>query len=160
MPFLKLKLHEMTDAQWEAAFPDEEACEAYLVYHRWPAGVTCPRCKSRNVFDVGHGSFKWRCYSCPRNYSFNPTTDTLLGRSRTPLTHWFRVIHWLATRNQAPTTDQVRDVLNLPNKIAAWRLCHRVRLALIGNQLSILLGIATTTVPQPAIALEYLTPRA
>ena len=44
MPSKKPVIHQMTVAQWEAAFPDEDACCAYLVAHRWPAGVSCPRC--------------------------------------------------------------------------------------------------------------------
>ncbi|MGB8364404.1 MAG: transposase [Rhizomicrobium sp.] len=35
---------QMSVAQWEKAFPDEDACDAYLVVHRWPDGVSCPRC--------------------------------------------------------------------------------------------------------------------
>lgn len=36
-------VHQMTISQFEAAFPDEEACKAYLVATRWPNGVKCPR---------------------------------------------------------------------------------------------------------------------
>ena len=39
-------IQQMTIREWEAAFPNEEACDAYLVAHRWPHGITCPRCGS------------------------------------------------------------------------------------------------------------------
>ena len=42
-------VHQMTIAQFEAAFPDEEACRAYLVARRWPNGVQCPRCGNAKV---------------------------------------------------------------------------------------------------------------
>ncbi|MGB2731133.1 MAG: transposase, partial [Methylovirgula sp.] len=38
------QIRQMTFAQWERAFPNEDACCAYLVRHRWPDGVRCPRC--------------------------------------------------------------------------------------------------------------------
>ena len=38
------RIHQMTIPEFEKAFPNEEACSAYLVRHRWPNGVVrCPR---------------------------------------------------------------------------------------------------------------------
>ena len=37
-------VHQLTAAQFDRHFPDEEACCAYLVARRWPEGVHCPRC--------------------------------------------------------------------------------------------------------------------
>jgi hypothetical protein len=34
-------VHQMTIAQFEATFPDEEACRTHLVARRWPNGVYC-----------------------------------------------------------------------------------------------------------------------
>ena len=47
-------VHQMTIAEWEKAFPDEDACCAYLVAHRWPTGVVCPRCGATNVYTLGY----------------------------------------------------------------------------------------------------------
>ncbi len=33
-------------------FPDEDACCAYLVAHRWPEGVHCPRCGNAKVYTL------------------------------------------------------------------------------------------------------------
>ena len=52
-------VHQMTEAQFEAAFPDEEACKAYLVKRRWPNGVYCPRRGAVKVFPVGTMPYKW-----------------------------------------------------------------------------------------------------
>ena len=46
-------VHQMTEAQFEAMFPDEEACKSYLVARRWPQGVYCPRCGNFKDFPVG-----------------------------------------------------------------------------------------------------------
>jgi len=37
------QIKQMTISQWEAAFPDENACAAYLVEHRWGDVISCPR---------------------------------------------------------------------------------------------------------------------
>ena len=34
-----MPIHQMTVSQWEKAFPDEDACCAYLAGRRWPEGV-------------------------------------------------------------------------------------------------------------------------
>ena len=46
-------VHQMTIAQFEARFPDEEACNAYLIARRWPNGVHCPRCGNPKVYAAG-----------------------------------------------------------------------------------------------------------
>ena len=45
-------IHQLTAAQFDTMFPDEEACWAYLVGRRWPKGVRCPRCGSDRVYDL------------------------------------------------------------------------------------------------------------
>jgi len=41
-------VHQMSVAEFEKMFPDEDACCAYLVARRWPEGVRCPRCGAEN----------------------------------------------------------------------------------------------------------------
>ena len=57
-------VHQMTEGQFEAMFPDETACARYLVARRWPEGVHCPRCGNAKVFPVRTMAFKWQCYEC------------------------------------------------------------------------------------------------
>ena len=53
-------VHQMTVAQFEKAFPDEEACKVYLVARRWPNGVKCPRCGAE-AFQLTGSAFRWQC---------------------------------------------------------------------------------------------------
>src|SRR3984893_7433292 len=48
------QIHQLTLPQFEAMFPHEDACKAYLQARRWPEGVRCPR-----VFVRWQG-LKWR----------------------------------------------------------------------------------------------------
>ena len=43
-------VHQMTIAQFEATFTDEDDCRRYLVARRWPKGVNCPRCGNTKVY--------------------------------------------------------------------------------------------------------------
>jgi hypothetical protein len=55
---------QLTAAQFERMFPDEEACKAYLVARRWPEGVRCPRCGSPAVYDLPSRQWHWQCTKC------------------------------------------------------------------------------------------------
>ena len=52
------KIKSLVEARRE--FDTQEKCEAYLEGKRWPNGVTCPRCGSKDVtstwFPVASGS--------------------------------------------------------------------------------------------------------
>ncbi|MGH6810966.1 MAG: transposase [Methylocella sp.] len=37
-------IHQLTTAQFELTFPNEDACCAYLIGRRWPVGLRCPHC--------------------------------------------------------------------------------------------------------------------
>jgi transposase-like protein len=71
-------VHQMTVGQFEKAFPDEEACEAYLVARRWPNGVRCPRCGNTEVTEVP-GGYRWQCYKCApqTSYRFSHIAGTI-----------------------------------------------------------------------------------
>ena len=72
---------QMTLPQWEAAFPDDNACKAYLTARRWPNGVpTSPRCGNDKVWDLKARPFHWDCPACGPGrggYRFSVLVDTI-----------------------------------------------------------------------------------
>ena len=68
-----LQIHQMTIAQFEQMFPDEDACKAYLTRHRWPLGIRCARCGMDGCYDLSKSRpFHWQCHSCaPQGYRFS-----------------------------------------------------------------------------------------
>ena len=70
---------QMTVKEWEFAFPDEEACDAYLVAHRWPDGVHCPRCGSTKVYPLASRKWHWECPDCRQGgaYRFSDIAGTI-----------------------------------------------------------------------------------
>src|ERR1700736_5183721 len=74
-------VHQLTVAQFEKMFPNEEACKAYLVARRWPQGVCCPRCGNPAVYDLPSGKWHWQCEQCaPDGYRFSHIAGTIFDR--------------------------------------------------------------------------------
>jgi transposase-like protein len=55
------KIKSLVEARKE--FATQEACEAHLIEMRWPNGVECPRCGSREVTRLSTRK-KWQCREC------------------------------------------------------------------------------------------------
>jgi hypothetical protein len=139
------QIQQMTVAQWEATFPNEDACCAYLVAHRWPAGgVACPRCG--NVEVKGHGTMPWNwlCNACSpsgTNYRFSHITATIFENTNKPLREWFRVIHFMLTSKKGISALQVYRVMGFGSYRTAWYMCHRIRAGLANEDFQKLMGI-------------------
>ena len=75
---MKKPIHQMTIPQFEAMFPHEDACKAYLQANRWPEGVYCPRCGNVNVHPVMHRPFHWQCPPAQEDgYRFSVLVGTI-----------------------------------------------------------------------------------
>lgn len=54
-------IHQLTIPQFEAMFPNEDACRAYLTANRWPDGVVkCPRCNNEHVYVLESRPHHWQ----------------------------------------------------------------------------------------------------
>lgn len=116
----------MTVTQWEAAFPNETACKAYLVAHRWPDGIRCPRCDAEKLYTVEQ--FRWQCRNCePTGYRFSVIVGTIFENTKVPLRTWFRVIHMMLASKKAVAALEVHRVIGTGSYETAWSMCHRIR---------------------------------
>ncbi len=70
-------VRQMTLAEFDALFPNEDACKQYLTERRWPDGVKCPRCGN----PIGSGSYSTAFYMCHRLRAgmHNPDFQKLMG---------------------------------------------------------------------------------
>jgi hypothetical protein len=140
----KPQIMQMTFAQWEKAFPDENACCAYLVGHRWPQGVACQRCGNVNVKPHGTMPWNWLCNECSpseTNYRFSHITGTIFENTNKPLRDWFRVIHLMLTSKKGISARQIHRTLGFGSYETAWSMCHRVRGGLADKEFRKLMGI-------------------
>jgi hypothetical protein len=123
----------MTIAQFEATFPHEEACKAYLVARRWPNGAVCPRCGNPKVFPVRSMEYKWQCYQCAPDagYRFSHIAGTIFENTNKPLREWFRVTHLMLTSKKGISALQIQRVMGFGSYGTAHSMCHKIRAALI-----------------------------
>lgn len=138
------RIKQMTVAEWEAAFPDENACCAYVVGHRWPNGVACPRCGNMRVKAHGTMPWNWLCNECSpsaTNYRFSHITGTVFENTNKPLRDWFRVLHMMVTSKKGVSALQVFRVLGFGSYKTAWYMCHRLRAAMQDRDFQQLMGI-------------------
>jgi len=138
------QIKQMTISEWEAAFPDENACCAYLVGHRWPEGIICPRCG--NVAIKAHGTMPWNwlCNECSpsgTNYRFSHITGTVFENTNKPLREWFRVIHVMLTSKKGISARQLWRMMDFGSLKTAWYMVHRVRGAIANEDCRQLMGI-------------------
>ncbi len=106
---------QMTVAQFEATFPDEDACKAYLQARRWPKGVHCPRCGNEKVYTVKPMPFQWQCYACAPDtgYRFSVIAGTIFENTKKPLRDWFRVVHLMLTSKKGMSALQIQRMHGL-----------------------------------------------
>lgn len=138
------RIHQMTVRQWEAAFPDDDACKAYLTSNRWRGGVVCPRCGNPEVGEHGTRAFHWQCYACSKkgtSYRFSVTVGTIFENTKYPLREWFRVIHLMLTSKKGISALQIHRMIGTGSYQTAWSMCHRIRAAMIDKNFRKLMGI-------------------
>src|SRR5450432_2978318 len=138
-----LQVHQMTIRQFEAQFPDEDACKTYLQANRWPDGVRCPRCGNDQINELATMPFKWECSVCAagNSYRFSVLVGTIFENTNKPLRDWFRVIHMMLTSKKGVSALQVFRVLGFGSYKTAWYMCHRIRAGLVDRDFQQLMGI-------------------
>jgi transposase-like protein len=136
------RIHQMTIPQWEAAFPDEDACKAYLARHRWAEGVYCPRCGATGAYELKARPFHWQCKECSvHGYRFSVLVGTIFENTNKPLREWFRVIHMVLTSKKGISSHQIYRIMGFGSYETALYMTHRIRAALADTKFRKLIGI-------------------
>ena len=109
--------------EFQARFPNEEACWEALRQARWPEGFVCPRC--------GHSTSSWistrRLEQCCRcRYQCSATAGTVFHRTRIPLLSWFWAIFFLARHKKGISALQLQRDTGLGSYQTAWTLLHKL----------------------------------
>ena len=129
-----LQIHQMTIVEFEAQFPHEDACKAYLMVNRWPNGVCCPRCANDKVNEVASMPYKWECSVCAvgNSYRFSVLVGTIFENTNKSLREWFRVMHLMLTSKKGISALQVQRYMGFGSYETALNMCNKIRIAL-GN---------------------------
>jgi transposase-like protein len=127
---------------FDKEFHDETACKNFLVSMRWPDGVRCPRCKSKErIYELKARPFHWVCCNkgCGerRGYRFSVITKTIFENTKIPLKLWFKVAFLILTAKKGISALQVHRVIFGEESTHAyhtsWYLCMRWRAAMKGD---------------------------
>src|SRR6266481_3764121 len=127
---------------FDKEFHDEEACKNFLVSMRWPEGVCCPRCKSKErIYVLKARPFHWVCCNkkCGerRGYRFSVITKTIFENTKIPLKIWFKVAFLILTAKKGISALQVHRVIFGEESTHAyhtsWYVCMRWRAAMQGD---------------------------
>lgn len=137
------KSKQLTAPQFDKLFPNEEACDKYLVANRWPNGVHCPRCGSDKVYPLATMKFKWECPDCREGgaYRFSHLVGTIFENTKIDLRDWFKVIHLMLAAKKGMSALQIQRIMGFGSYKTAWYVCHRIRTALQDKEFRKLMGI-------------------
>jgi hypothetical protein len=126
-------VHQLTNAEFEGMFPDEDACCAYLVARRWPEGVRCPRCGAEKPHKLSNRPWSWQCYECApdTSYRFSHIAGTIFENTNKPLRDWFKVAHLMLTSKKGMSALQIMRYMGFGSYKTAWGMCHKIRVALM-----------------------------
>jgi hypothetical protein len=134
---------QMTDAEFEALFPTDDACKSYLARRRWPDGaVKCARCGNDKVWTLKARPFHWLCRNCSeQGYRFSVTVGTIFENSNVGLRQWFKVIYLMLVSKKGISALQIHRMMGFGSYETAHYMCMRVRAGLVDPEFRKLMGI-------------------
>jgi transposase-like protein len=103
-------------------------CREYLVARRWPDGVECPRCGSKNVAFLEKYD-RWQCSARHDNRQFTAKTGTIFEDSPLPLAKWLMAMWQVVNCKNGVSSYEVHRAIGVTQK-TAWFMDHRIRHAL------------------------------
>jgi hypothetical protein len=109
-------------------FSDPGNCLDYFVKRRWPNGIACAICGSR---DVGFIKSR-RMFQCKNRHShaqFSVKVGTIFEDSSIGLDKWLLAMWMLANGNGSVSSYEIHRTIGVSQK-TAWYMLHRLRLAL------------------------------
>lgn len=109
-------------------FASPDNCREYLVAHRWPNGVICPRCGSGNVlFQLKYN--RWQCGSKHDLRQFTSKTGTIFEDSPLGLDKWLLAMWQVVNCKNGVSSYEVHRAIGVTQK-TAWFMDHRIRCAM------------------------------
>lgn len=123
--------------EFERFFPDEEACETFLIQLRWPDGFVCPGCRSQG--DPWRSARGLLCRTC--KWRTSVTAGTIFHRTRKPLKLWLLAAWEIAGPKYGTNAMTLMRALGLESYETAWAWLHKFRRAMVRPDRDQLAGI-------------------
>ncbi len=114
-----------TKKQFEAEYPNDDACLEAVFQDRFGNVKFCPSCGAETKFYRVRGR---QCYACKWcSYQLFPLANTIFRKTTTPLTDWFYAIYMFSTHKNGVSAKTLERELGVTYK-TAWRMCRQIRL--------------------------------
>lgn len=119
-------------------FADLDNCQSYLAEKRWPNGVVCPTCGSRDVRYLANQR-RWECKAKHAKKQFSIKVGTIFEDSPIGLDKWLCAVWMITACKNGISSWELHRALGVTQK-SAWFMLHRVRLGLQNNDGTMLSG--------------------
>ena len=109
-------------------FGDPDRCLKFLASRRWPDGVTCPTCGSKDVRFIATRRV-WECREQHARKQFSIKVGTIFENSPIGLDKWLCTLWMVSICGSGASSYDVHRALGITQK-TAWFMIFRLRLAL------------------------------
>ena len=109
-------------------FTNPDVCLNFLARMRWPDGVTCPTCGSKDVSFLKNQR-RWKCREVHERRQFSVKVGTIFEDSPIGLNSWLPAVWMIVNDKNGISSYEVARALGVTQK-SAWFMMHRIRLAM------------------------------
>jgi transposase-like protein len=109
-------------------FADPDRCLAFMVEIRWPKGIVCPTCDSREVRFLKTRRL-WECKTAHTKRQFSVKVGTIFEDSALPLDTWLTAVWMITSAKNGVSSYEIARALGVTQK-SAWFMLHRIRAAM------------------------------
>lgn len=123
--FARIKGMRYTKKQFEADFPNDDACLEAVFQDRFGKVKYCPSCGAETKF---YRVKKRQCYACMHcGHQLFPLANTIFRKTTTPLVDWFYAIYLFSVAKNGVSAKELERHLGVSYP-TAWRMCKQIRL--------------------------------
>ncbi|MGD0468342.1 MAG: IS1595 family transposase [Terriglobales bacterium] len=109
-------------------FANPENCLHFLAARRFPDGVYCPRCGSKDVSFIATRRI-WECKTKHDKRQFSAKINTVFEDSPIGLDKWLTAVWMISNCKNGISSYEIHRALGVTQK-SAWFMLHRIRLAM------------------------------
>ncbi len=109
-------------------FADPDIATAFARDMRWPDGVICPTCGSREVYYLATQR-RWKCKNDHPKQQFSVKVGSIFEDSPIGLDKWLPAVWLVSTCKNGISSYEISRDLGVTQK-TAWFMLHRVRFAM------------------------------
>ncbi len=108
-------------------FADADKCHEFMVGMRWPNGIRCPRCHSKNIGKLVLPRRIWNCKGCRKQFTVK--VGTIFEDSPLGLEKWLPATWLIVNAKNGISSCELARSLGVTQK-TGWFMLHRIRLAM------------------------------